>query len=189
MATKAMSTGRAGVAGVTSVSISDRARNLLPRRQGMRFLGIGLIAYGVIGIVIIGLALLLSGPAIARADRLAGSAIRTLNAGTEAADAAADAFVGFDTSLIQAQASTGDAADLSREASATLDRMAAAMSLSIFGRPAAAPARRRHAGPAPTSSADSGRISTRSERRSAPIGAMSIASAGERGSWPTSWNG
>jgi hypothetical protein len=114
-------------------SIDDRAQNLLPHRHRMRFLGIGLIAYGALGMAIIGLALVLGGPAIARADRLASSATRTLNAATDAADAAADAFVGFDASLVRAQASTADAADLSREASATLNQMAAAMSLSIFG--------------------------------------------------------
>jgi hypothetical protein len=99
----------------------------------MRTLGIALLAYGVAGMVLIGLALVIGGPSIGRAERLAGSVNQTVVAATDAAEAAATAFSGFDASLGDAEAATRDAAQLSRDASATLEAMAVTMSLSIFG--------------------------------------------------------
>ena len=99
----------------------------------MRTLGIALLAYGVAGMVLIGLALVIGGPSLGRAERLAGSVNQTLVAATNAAEAAATAFSGFDASLGDAEAATSDAAQLSRDASATLEAMAVTMSLSIFG--------------------------------------------------------
>lgn len=108
------------------------ARDLL-WAAGMRMLGWLLAAYAAIGLVLVVAAFLVGGPLVSRLDRLSTAATTTMAAAAEAADAAADAFGGFDASLGEARRSASDAASLSRETSATLDALAAAMSLSIFG--------------------------------------------------------
>lgn len=105
----------------------------------MRFLGIGLVVYGVLGVAVIGTALVLGVPAVGRAQRLIGSVDATVQSATSAADAAAEAFTSFNGNLDEARGAAGDAATLSRQASATLDALASAMSLSIFGTQPLAP--------------------------------------------------
>jgi hypothetical protein len=63
----------------------------------------------------------------------------TLSAAARATRAAADSFTSIDGSLADAQSSADTAADLSRDASATLDSLAAAMGVSIFGSQPLAP--------------------------------------------------
>jgi hypothetical protein len=109
------------------------ARSVLAGSDSVRVLGWLLAAYAVVGALFIVTALLVGGPLVSRLDRLATSATDTLDAATAAADAAADAFDGFDTSLTDARASASQAADLSRDTSVTLDGLAEAMSVSIFG--------------------------------------------------------
>lgn len=99
----------------------------------MRVLAWLLTAYAVLGGIILVAAVLVGGPLVSRVDRLTTSALDTLSAASEAATAAADTFDGFDVSVQEAQASTDDAVVLSRDAASTLDGLAAAMSLSIFG--------------------------------------------------------
>jgi hypothetical protein len=99
----------------------------------MRILAWLLAAYAVIGAILILAALLVGGPLVSRLDRVTTSALDTMSAATEAANAAADAFDGFDVSVEQARTSSDQAAGLTRETATTLDGLAAAMSLSIFG--------------------------------------------------------
>lgn len=99
----------------------------------MRILAWLLGAYAALGVIFVLAALLVGAPLVARLDRATTSVQTTLAAATEAADAAADAFGGFDTSLVQARTSATDAATLSRQTSATLDALAANMSISLFG--------------------------------------------------------
>jgi hypothetical protein len=99
----------------------------------MRLLGWLLAAYAAIGLVFVVVAVVIGGPLVARVDRMATSATSTMHAAAQAADAAADAFGGFDSSITRARASADGAADLSRSTATTLDGLAAAMSISIFG--------------------------------------------------------
>jgi len=103
---------------------------VIPRRRGLAW---GLIVYGVLGI-----ALVASGASIGlglagRIEELATAAEGTLSAAAESTRAAADSFTSVDGSLEQANTSATQAAELSREASATLGSLANAMSLSILG--------------------------------------------------------
>jgi hypothetical protein len=99
----------------------------------VRTLGWLLIAYSLLGVVLLVLALVVGGPMVARADGLASSAAGSMDAAAEAASAAADSFIGFDSSLEQAKASTDQAASLSRDAAGTLASLADAMSLNVLG--------------------------------------------------------
>ncbi len=99
----------------------------------MRILAWLLAAYAAVGAIFLIVALLVGGPLAGRIDRVTTSAQASLTSATEAADAAADAFNGFDTSLVQARTSASNAASLSRQTSATLDALAANMSISLFG--------------------------------------------------------
>jgi hypothetical protein len=99
----------------------------------MRILAWLLAAYAAVGAVLVVAALLVGGPLVVRVDRLTTSAVQTMDAATDAANAAADAFDGFDTSVQEAHASAADAANLSRETASTIDALAAAMSLSVLG--------------------------------------------------------
>jgi hypothetical protein len=99
----------------------------------MRLLAWLLSAYAALGSVLIVAALLVGGPLVDRLDRLTGSAVDTMSAASTAARAAADAFEGLDASVVQARTSAEDAAALSGETAATLDALATAMSLNLFG--------------------------------------------------------
>jgi hypothetical protein len=99
----------------------------------MRLLAWLLAAYAVIGSILIVAALLVGGPLVARLDRLTSSAMDTMSSATEASRAAAEAFDGFDTSVEEARSSAERAAGLSRETATTLDGLAAAMALNLFG--------------------------------------------------------
>ena len=101
----------------------------MPRRR----LGWALIAYGVTGVVLLIVVVGVALDAAARAERLVGSADTTLESAATTADAAAAAFSGANDSLDRGAASAADAATLSRDASATLRALAAAMEISIFG--------------------------------------------------------
>jgi hypothetical protein len=99
----------------------------------MRMLGWLLILYAVIGAGLVLASIIVGGPMVGRVDRLATSATQSMGEAARAADAAADAFTGFDASLAQARESTDQAARLSRDASATLQALSQAMSLSVLG--------------------------------------------------------
>jgi hypothetical protein len=99
----------------------------------LRTVGWLLVAYAVIGAVLLLVALVVGGPLMARADRLATSASDSLDAAAAAAASAADSFDGFDDSLADAQRSTEQAATLSKGAADTLDSLADAMSINVLG--------------------------------------------------------
>lgn len=99
----------------------------------MRTLGWLLLLYAAAGAVLVVAALAIGGPLVGRLDRLATSAAGTMDAAADAAEAAADAFTGFDASLVQARLSADEAAGLSRDASGTLQALSNAMGITIFG--------------------------------------------------------
>jgi hypothetical protein len=93
----------------------------------------GLIAYGILGLVLAVAGATLGMDAGGRLEVLAASSDATLGAAARATRAAGDAFASVDASLEDAEASAGQAATLAAEASATLDSLSSAMALSIFG--------------------------------------------------------
>ena len=99
----------------------------------MRMLGWLLVLYASAGALLLVATLAIGGPLMTRAEQLAGSAGGSMGSAADAAVAAADAFDGFDASLTQARGSTADAAAISRATSRTLQSLADAMSLSVFG--------------------------------------------------------
>jgi hypothetical protein len=96
-------------------------------------LGWILLLYAILGAGLVVASVAIGGPIVARVDRLATSASGSMDAAARAADAAADAFTGFDTSLAEARRSTEEAATLSRDTSDTLQSLSDAMSLSVLG--------------------------------------------------------
>jgi hypothetical protein len=106
---------------------------MLGDRGGMRMLGWLLLIYAILGAGLVLASIAIGGPVVVRVDRLASSATGSMDAAANAADAAADAFTGFDTSLAEARRSTEEAAVLSRDASGTLQSLSEAMSLSVLG--------------------------------------------------------
>jgi hypothetical protein len=104
-----------------------------PADGGMRMLGWLLLLYAAAGAVLMVAALAIGGPLFGRLDRLTSSAAGTMDAAAEAAVTAADAFTGFDASLVEARRSADEAAGLSRDASGTLQALSDAMGISILG--------------------------------------------------------
>jgi hypothetical protein len=98
-----------------------------------RGLAWGLIAYGVLGIVIVIGGALIGLQAAGRVERLAAAADGALEAAARSTRAAAESFTSVDGSLAGAQLSAAQAASLAGEASGTLDALAVSMRLSIFG--------------------------------------------------------
>jgi hypothetical protein len=109
------------------------AREVLMNPPNMRLLAWLLAAYAALGIVLVIAGLLIGGPLVARVDRVTSSASDTLTAAASAARTAAQAFDGFDTSVEEARTSAADAASLTRETAVTIDALATAMGLELFG--------------------------------------------------------
>lgn len=101
--------------------------------RGRRTLGWMLVAYGAVGVALVVLTAWIGLDVAARVERLATDADATLVAAAGATDAAAESFANIDASLSEAEASSLTAAALARDASATLDALASAMGLSVFG--------------------------------------------------------
>lgn len=101
--------------------------------MGRRLLGWGLVLYGLLGLAIVLGGAVVGLDVAARVERLASAAGGTLDAAARSTEAASDAFTNVDASLAESQASAGEAAELAREASATLDSLSQAMRLSVFG--------------------------------------------------------
>jgi hypothetical protein len=99
----------------------------------MRTLAWLLLAYAAVGVILVALGLLVGGPLMARADRLASSASGSLDSAAAAAAAAADSIGGFDDSLSRARSSTDEAARLSADAARTMDSLADAMGVNLLG--------------------------------------------------------
>jgi hypothetical protein len=104
----------------------------LPRRT-VRLLGWMLATYGLLGVVLVGTALLALGPLVTRASVAADSAGDSLAAAATALDHSATAFDGFGHSLGDARTSAAHASQLLRDASATSAQLADAMSVNILG--------------------------------------------------------
>lgn len=100
---------------------------------GRRWLGWGLIAYGLVGVAMIVAGSLIGLAAADRVERLVTDADVALTAASTATRAAADSFDGVDDSLTRANDSSAAAAALARRAQDTLDNLAAAMEVSILG--------------------------------------------------------
>lgn len=98
-----------------------------------RRLAWGLIAYGLVGLVLVVGGALIGLQAAGRVERVASAADGALVAAARSTRAAAESFTSIDGSLASAQLSAGQAATLADEASGTLDALAASMRLSIFG--------------------------------------------------------
>lgn len=104
-----------------------------------RTAGWALIAYGIAGVLLLLVGAVAGMDAAARIERTAVVAGGSLAAAARATRAAADSFTSIDGSLAEAQSSADTAANLSRDASATLDSLASAMGISIFGSQPLAP--------------------------------------------------
>ena len=92
-----------------------------------------LIAYGVVGLALVAVGAFVGLGLAAQVERLSGTADAALSAAARATDAAAESFAAVDVSLADSQASAAAAATLAREASGSLDSLAAAMDVQIFG--------------------------------------------------------
>jgi hypothetical protein len=103
------------------------------RVTGRRWLGWGLIAYGLVGVAMIMAGSLIGLAAADRVERLVTDADSALTAAASATRAAADSFDGVDDSLTAATDSSAAAAALARRSQETLDSLAAAMEVSILG--------------------------------------------------------
>ncbi len=98
-----------------------------------RWVGSSLLAYGLLGVAMLMAGSLVGLDVADRVERLATDADTTLTAAARSTRAAADSFEGIDTSLEDAGSSSAAAAQLARRSQQTLDELATAMELSIFG--------------------------------------------------------
>jgi hypothetical protein len=103
------------------------------RRVPLRPLGLALVANGLFGLVLVGVALGALGPLLTRASVAADSAGDSLAAAAQALDRTATAFDGFSKSLDDAKVSSAHASQLLNDASATSAQLADAMSISFLG--------------------------------------------------------
>jgi hypothetical protein len=101
--------------------------------MGRSTLAWGLVAYGLVGLVLSTVGFTFGLDAADRLERLTAASDATLEAAARSTAAAAESFDAIDVSLVNAQDSVAQAATLSADASATLDALSAAMNLSIFG--------------------------------------------------------
>lgn len=102
-------------------------------RPARRRLAWGLVAYGLLGLSLVLVGGFIGVGLADRIERVASAADGTLAAAADSTRAAADSFTSVDRSLEGSEVATSAAAALSREAGATLSRLALAMQLSIFG--------------------------------------------------------
>ena len=103
------------------------------RRSPFRLLGVALIANGVLGLGLVGVALGTLGPLLTRASVAADSAGDSLSAAALALDQTSTAFDGFSKSLDDARTSSAHASQLLNDASTTSGQLADAMSISFLG--------------------------------------------------------
>lgn len=103
------------------------------RSLPLRGIGVGLILYGIVGLVIIAVALLVTVGAFARLDSLSDSVEGPLRSTSRTVGDASGAFGRFAVSLAEAQRSSDDAARLAGEAATTLEGLAGSIDITIFG--------------------------------------------------------
>ena len=102
-------------------------------RGPFRPIGVALIANGLLGLALVGVALGALGPLLTRASVAADSVGDSLAAAAQALDQTATAFDGFSKSLDDAKTSSAHASQLLNDASATSAQLADAMSISFLG--------------------------------------------------------
>lgn len=102
-------------------------------RISRRTTGRLLIAYAILGFVLVAFGAFTGLELAAQVERLSGTADQALSAAARATDAAADSFTSVDGSLSDAQTSADSAAGLAREAAGSLRSLAASMDVSILG--------------------------------------------------------
>lgn len=98
-----------------------------------RLLAAALLAWGLIGLLLIATGLTVGLDVATRAETLVSSSDRALAAASASTRRAAEALDGVGIGVGRAQESSIRAAALADDASATLDALATSMSLSIFG--------------------------------------------------------
>ena len=101
--------------------------------MGRSTMGLGLIAYGVVGLALSIIGFTFGLDAAGQLERLAAATDTTVDAAARSTAAAADSLDSIDASLVNAEDSIDQAATLSADAGATLDALSVAMNLSIFG--------------------------------------------------------
>jgi uncharacterized phage infection (PIP) family protein YhgE len=98
-----------------------------------RALGWAALAYAIAGFALIAVGAIGGLDMAGRIESLALRADSTLAAAQRATQATAESFSGVDSSLANGQQSAEEAATLARDASATLESLSVAMSLTLFG--------------------------------------------------------
>jgi hypothetical protein len=99
----------------------------------LRRVGWALVAYGVLGLLLVAASVLAIGPLVARASLAADSAGGSIAQAAVALDHSATAFDGFGHSLDDAKASSAHAAQLLNDAATTSGQLADAMSINLLG--------------------------------------------------------
>jgi hypothetical protein len=101
-------------------------------RRAQRRLGVWLVAYGVAGVLLLGVFTLIANSAIERLALVDPAAGALADASVALGDTA-NAFGGFGTSLADAEHAVAQAGTSARDASTTSNRLADSMNISIFG--------------------------------------------------------
>jgi hypothetical protein len=103
------------------------------KRGPFRLMGLALIANGLLGLALVGVALGALGPLLTRASVAADSAGDSLAAAAQALDQTSTSFDGFSKSLDDAKVSSAHASQLLNDASDTSAQLADAMSINFLG--------------------------------------------------------
>ena len=99
----------------------------------VREIGIALVGIGAVGLVAVIVAFIVIGAILSRLEAVSEAAAGPLESTARTVSDAAEAFDGFSASLGEAQQSAASAAAIADQASETLDNVADAMSIQIFG--------------------------------------------------------
>jgi hypothetical protein len=113
------------------MTVSEPRITLRPRVA--RAFGIGLTAYGLVGILLLAVTFLAAGSAVDHIERLSGSLSATLDAAASTARSSTTALSDLQTGVSQGATGARDAGDLAGQASTTSAQLATAMGISIFG--------------------------------------------------------
>ncbi len=103
------------------------------RPRVARTFGIGLTAYGLVGVVLLAVTFLAAGSGLDRVERLTTSLSGTVDVAARTARSSATALTDLKTGVGQGAAGARDASQLAQQASTTSAQLATAMGISIFG--------------------------------------------------------
>jgi hypothetical protein len=98
-----------------------------------RAFAIGLVAYGIVGILLLAVTFVAGGAGVDRVERLTASLSGTLDVAANAARTSATAMTNLEAGVAQGVSGARDASQLADQASATSAQLAAAMRISLFG--------------------------------------------------------